>query len=136
MTLLTDSIVRRYMKGTSGFVLCDEGKLAPVTVSLADGEVMIGWYKNPTPWDGSSLVFTSHAIWSAEGDTKERIAFGDIVGYESPRTKGVSGLRVRTKDGFRFLRVAGAYGPSGKYKDFIGLMMVLRSVTKTLSVSE
>ncbi|HRG95413.1 MAG TPA: hypothetical protein PLR99_04125 [Polyangiaceae bacterium] len=137
MALLTYSLVRRHMKETSGFRPCDEGNSPPLALALAAGESAIGWYRNPAPWEGSILVFTSSAIWVVEGDAAERVALKDILGYESPGTKdGVSGLRVRTRDGFRFLRVAGSYGPYGKYKDFIGLMMVLRAVTNSGAVPE
>ncbi len=87
MTLLTYSVVRRHMKNTSGFTLCDEGSRPPLNLRLADGESVIGWYRNPTPWESSLLVFTSTAIWTVEGGAAERIALADIVGYESPGTK-------------------------------------------------
>jgi hypothetical protein len=125
------------MKATSGFTLCDEAAALPAELALAEGEFVIGSYRNPEPWEGSMLVFTSSAIWTIEGGTSERIALKDIVGYESPGTKdGVTGLRVRTNDGFRFLRAAGTYGPYGKYKDFIALMRVLRAVTNSSAVPE
>jgi hypothetical protein len=137
MALLTDSVVRRHMKGTSGFTLCDEGTTLPVEFAMIEGESVIGWYRNPAPWEGSMLVFTSSAIWTVEGKARERIALKDIVGYESPGTKdGVTGLRVRTSDGFRFMRAAGSYGPYGKYKDVIALMMVLRAVINSSAVPE
>jgi hypothetical protein len=133
--LLTDSVVRRHMKGTSNFTLLEKGSSAPFHLPLDLDEAIIGWYRNPEPWQGSLLIFTSNAIWITEGEKLERVAMRTIVGYEDPETKvGVTGLRVRTSDGFRFMRVAGSYGPAGKYKDFIGLMMVIRAIINSASV--
>jgi len=116
------------MKDTSGFTVCEAQK-PPIEIPLEEGEEVIGWYRNPPPWEGSVLLFTSKAIWTAEGSRTERIALRDIADYESPETTvDVTGMRVRTRDGFRFMRIAGSYGPSGKYKDFLALMMVLRAV--------
>jgi len=98
---------------------------------------VIGWYRNPTPWENSALVFTSSAIWTVEEHRTERIAIKNILGYERLETaEGVTGLRIRTTDGFRFLRIAGAYGPERKFKDFVGLMMILRAVVNSKSVPE
>ena len=136
MALLFSSVVRRHMKGTSGFAAAAENAALPASVTLDGDEALVGSYRNPAPWEETSLVFTSEAIWIVEGDKTERMALRDIVGYESPGTKsGVTGLRVRTRDGFRFIRIAGAYGPNGKYKDFIGFMMVLRAVVGSASVT-
>jgi hypothetical protein len=137
MALLTYSVVRRHMKQTSGFMLFADGEVPPATLPLLERESLIGWYRNPAPWENSLLVFTSSAIWTVDGAKAERIALKDIVGYEGPGSKdGVSGLRVVTKDGFRFMRVAGCHGPFGKYKDFIGLEMVLRAVLNSGSIPE
>jgi hypothetical protein len=40
----------------------------------------------------------------------------------------VSAVRVRTPEGFCFLRMAGAHGPEDKFKDVFSLMMVLKAV--------
>ena len=64
-----------------------------------------------------------------DGGRIERIAVGDIVGYESPESKAdVTGVRVRTKDGFRFVRVAGCFGPGGNRKDAYSFLMVVRAL--------
>ncbi len=55
MALLTYPVVRRHMKGTSGFTLCDEANDAPVNLSLTEGESVIGWYRNPAPWEAHFL---------------------------------------------------------------------------------
>ena len=134
MSLNVHSVIRRYMKDTSGFTLSD-GTPVPVTLAFADGEAVIGWYRNPPPWERSLLVFTSKAIWTADDERTDRIPLAEITGFESPRTKQeVSGLSVTTRAGVRVLRCAGSYGPHGKYKDFLGLMMVLRAVRMSTAV--
>jgi hypothetical protein len=123
------------MKATSGFTAAGNAEKPPFDISLVDGEELIGWYRNPPPWDDSWMLFTSTAIWTIERERKERIELREIVSYQSPtEPTDVTGLRVCTKDGFRFLRAAGCYGPGGKYKDFLALMMVLRAVIRSDSV--
>jgi hypothetical protein len=46
-----------------------------------------------------------------------------------PKSKrDVTGLRVQTPDGFRFLRVAGSFGPHGNYKDTFSFLGVIRAI--------
>jgi hypothetical protein len=42
----------------------------------------------------------------------------------------VTGVRILTKDGFRFARVAGSFGPSGNQKDAYSFIMVLRALVQ------
>lgn len=120
MALVTYSVVRRHMKQTSGFTLSDGSNPPPVTLDLGEGESLIGWYRNPPPWEGSLLVFTSNAIWTVERGVTERVRLADIVGYESPGDeRGSDRPASPNTRRFRFMRVAGSFGPFGKYKDFI-----------------
>lgn len=128
MSLLFDSVVRRHMKPSNAFLLPGQGESLPA-VPLSGDEVIIGYYRNPPPWEQSFIVFTSSAIWTVEGARSHRIALTEIVGYEGPKSKeGTTGLRLRTEGGFHFVRIAGAHGPNGKYKDFIALEMIIRAV--------
>ena len=53
----------------------------------------------------------------------------DIVGYESPKSKtNVTGVRMLTKDGFRFVRIAGYFGPNRNRKDVYSFIMLLRAL--------
>jgi hypothetical protein len=55
------------------------------------------------------------AIYSVEGESVVRLDLSDITGYEvPPKSLDVTGVRVRTRDGFRFLRVAGTFLARGK----------------------
>ena len=75
------------------------------------------------------LVFTDEAIYSMDGETVARIAIADIVWYESPKSKtDVAGVRVRTRDGFRFLRASGSFGPHGNQKDAFCLIQVILAI--------
>ncbi len=135
MTLLVASVVRRHLKNTRGFTLSEGDTKPPAELALAPGEALIGWYRNPPPWEHSLLVFTSEGIWTVDGAGGACLAWRDITDYESPGTnEGVTGIRVRTRDGFRLMRIAGAYGPDDKYKDFIGLVEIVRAVARSSAV--
>ena len=73
------------------------------------------------------LIFTSEALWTFDEECpnspKRNCRLRDPA-----REAGLTGVRVETERGFVFLRLAGAHGPSGKYKDSISMMMVLGAV--------
>src|SRR5437868_5683280 len=109
MAVLVYSVVRRHMKHTSpgAFTVFDGTREPPVQLALASNEAIVGWYQNPPPWEHSLLVFTSEAFYVVDDERIDRIAIRDIVGYEDPGSKtDVTGVRILTKDGFRFVRVA------------------------------
>jgi hypothetical protein len=70
------SIVRRNMKLTGKFVMPDEEHLAPTTPELISGESIIGWYRNPEPWQECLIVFTDKAIYSTEEGNVFRLSSG------------------------------------------------------------
>ena len=72
MPLMVGSVVRRHLKTSPHFSL-GEGAPPPAGVELAPGEVTVGTYVNPPPWESTSLLFTTHAIWITEGQGVERI---------------------------------------------------------------
>ncbi|HEY2404516.1 MAG TPA: hypothetical protein VGI10_00830 [Polyangiaceae bacterium] len=120
------------MKLTSpgAFTRIEDDAHVPVELSLAPNESVIGWYRNPAPWQHCLIVFTSEAFYVVDGERTDRIFIGDIVGYEDPKSKtDVTGVRVLTKDGFRFVRVAGSFGPAGNQKDAYSFIMVVRAVS-------
>jgi hypothetical protein len=131
MGVLVYSVVRRHMKRTSpgAFTRYEEGAVLPMKVTPGPGETIVGWYRNPAPWQDAFIVFTSEALYVVDSDRIDRIAVADIVGYEDPKSKtDVTGVRVLTKDGFRFVRIAGSFGPSGNQKDAYSFIMVLRAL--------
>jgi hypothetical protein len=100
-----------------------------VELSLSPSEAIVGWYRNPAPWQDVFIVFTSEAFYLADGGQIDRIAVADIVGYEAPKSKtDVTGVRVLTKDGFRFVRIAGSFGPAGNQKDAYSFVMIVRAL--------
>lgn len=126
MALALYSVVRRHMKRTGRYFEPGGEANPPKLPGLKPGESLIGWYENPEPWAHSVIVFTDKAIYSVEGEQSVRIAVTDIVDYEFPKSKAdVTGVRVRTRDGFRFLRASGSFGPHGSQKDAFSLIMVL-----------
>lgn len=131
MTALVYSVVRRHMKHTSpgSFTRHKEGAALPVDLSASADETVVGWYRNPAPWQDSLIIFTSKALYVGEAGQLERIAVSEVVGYEDPTSKAeVTGVRILTKAGFRFVRIAGSFGPSGNQKDAYSLIMVLRAL--------
>ena len=101
----------------------------PLQLELDPRETVIGWYRNPAPWEDHVLVFSDAALYSLAPSEFIRLAWKDVMGYQSPESKiDLSGVRVRTPEGFCFVRIAGSHGPEGKFKDAFGLMMVLRAM--------
>jgi hypothetical protein len=137
MAVLVYSVVRRHMKDTSdgAFTVLDGVGELPAKLSLVPGETLVGSYRNPPPWEHCWIVFASESIYLVDEHRAERISIGDIVGYESPGSKSdVTGVRVLTKHGFRFVRVAGCFGPNGNQKDAYSFIMVIRALIPGMPV--
>lgn len=136
------SVVRRHMKRTSdrAFTVFDGSEPLPLELSLAPGESVVGWYRNPAPWERNLIVFTSEALYLVDDARIDRVGIKDLVGYESPHSKAeVTGVRLLTTDGFRFVRVAGSFGPNGNQKDAYSFIMVVRALipgTPTISFQD
>ena len=131
MAVLVYSIVRRHMKRAApgAFTVFSENEDPPVKLSLAPEESLIGWYRNPPPWEHYLVVFTSEALYLVDGEQVERLAIKNIIGYARPRSKrDVTGVRVLTKDGFRFVRIAGHCGPEGNQRDAFSFISVIRGL--------
>ena len=131
MPALVYSIVRRHMKRTSPGAFTEPGadSEVPVKLSLGPEETIVGWYRNPAPWQQALIIFTSEAFYVVGEEGTDRIAVADIVGYEDPQSKSeVTGVRVLTRDGFRFVRIAGSFGPAGNRKDAYSFIMVVRAL--------
>lgn len=101
---------------------------------------MVGWYRNPAPWEQYLIVFTSEALYLVDEGRIDRVPIRDLVGYESPKSKAdVTGVRLLTTDGFRFVRVAGSFGPNGNQKDAYSFIMAIRALipgTPTISYQD
>jgi len=131
MALVVYSVVKRHMKRTSpnAFTVFDGKTQLPMKLSLGPAESLIGWYRNPPPWENCLIVFTSAALYLLDGENVDRVLLSDLVGYEDPKSKtDISGVRLLTKDGFRFVRIAGCFGPNGNRKDAYSFIMVVRAV--------
>ncbi len=138
MGVVVYSVVRRYMTHTSPgtFTRFDGSQELPVKISLTPGDAIVGWYRNPPPWERYFVVFTQEAIYVVDDERVERIAVTDIVGYESPKSKtDITGLRVLTRDGFRFVRISGSFGPGGSHKDAFSFFSVIRAIAHGNRVS-
>jgi hypothetical protein len=123
------SVVLRHMKRSPHFSRSTSGVSAELSMDLDDGEVIVGTYTNPPPWDCCQLVFTNTAIRIVDNEQLVEIPWIEIVDYEPlDPNASIDGVRLRTRDGIRFIRIAGAYGPEGKFKDAFNLAMVLRSI--------
>ena len=126
MALALNSAIRRHMKRTGRYFEPGASGGAPDIVGLPSDESILGWYRNPEPWERCWILFTDKAIYSSDEGRVERIQLTEILDYEFPKSKiDVTGVRVRTRDGFRFLRASGSFGPEGNQKDAFSLIMVL-----------
>lgn len=131
MTLLVYSLVRRHMKRTSpnAFTEFDGKAEPPAELLLAADETIIGWYRNPRPWEECLVIFTSEAFYVVNQGRIERLGLSEVVDYETPKsTTDVTGVRIMTKDGFRFIRIAGSFGPNGNQKDAYCFIMILHAL--------
>lgn len=129
MALLVAALIRRHLKHSSAFTAHKDGSTEPSLANMKPGESLVGWYHNPAPWENASVAFTDKAIYTIEDRQTVRTAFEDITGYQIPTSKqNVAGIRIQTRDGIRFIRMAGSYGPAGKYKDAFSLIMILRAI--------
>jgi hypothetical protein len=122
------SVVLRNMKRSPHFHRGDDGPSARV-VPLDSDEAVVGTYENPSPWERNQVVFTDDGLYLIGDAQTVKVRWSDIVDYETLDPAGnVDGVRLRTRDGIRFVRIAGAYGPDAKFRDAFNFAMVLRSL--------
>lgn len=124
---IDSSLIRRHMKRSPNFVVCNDESRAPFPLLLEPEESLVGRLQSPPPWQDPHVVFTSKAIHTTENGHVTRIGLDRIVGYETPKEKAnLPGISIRTPDGSQFIRAAGRYGPGEKYSDAFNLIMILR----------
>jgi hypothetical protein len=117
------------MKHAEGFVRSAAPPDLGQTAEIPADEGVIGWYRNPAPFDDCYLVFSTDALFLVNSSSTTRVAWKDILGYESPELKGtVTGVTIRTRAGALFVPIAGSHGPGGKFKDAFSLVMVLQGI--------
>lgn len=127
MALMMSPLIRRHMKHAEAFVRHREQTSTCLALDVG-AESVVGWYENHAPWEHTRIVFTEEAIYVFEAATRVRIGFDEIVGYELPESKTHStGVRIRTKDGIRFVRIDGRSGPGGKFSDAFALVGLLHA---------
>jgi hypothetical protein len=120
------SVVVRHMKRLSGFTQWKDGAEIPPGLPFPGGEEVIGWYRNPAPFDSVVVLFTVAAIRVLDGERLATIPLLDIVGYDLPESKQTAdGVRVLTSTGDRFIRFAGSHGPDHKFRDAFALVSIL-----------
>ncbi len=124
--------MRRHMKHAASFVTYKNGR--PLPFSWPDTrEHIIGWYHNPPPWEQVRLVFTNCAIYVGDESAWTRIALDDITDYELPRPKErASGVRIVTRDGIRFVRIAGRSGKGAEFIDAFALVGLLHAYLRAM----
>src|SRR6187549_3161171 len=123
------SLVRRYMKHTPNYHSADlEGIGEPSLIpELEEGESLVGWYQNPAPYREHLLFFTSTSILSQDPSQTTRVRAEDIVNYHDPLSKTEAlGVQLETKQGPRFIRIAGHHGP--RYSDAFCLVPLLHAM--------
>jgi hypothetical protein len=127
MSEIVKSLVLRSMRDSPWFTRVTDAAELPVPIALADGELPVGWCRNPPPWEDQILIFTSVAMHVGTRDALERIAYDDLLDYETPRDKATNtGLTVRTAAGSRFIRLGGRFGSSGNNQDAFGLLNIVK----------
>lgn len=135
MAKVVDSIVRRHMKRTSRFTVFDGAQDIPFAVPPE--EKVIGWYRNPPPWEKEVVLFTWQAIWCL-GDELVRLPIAELVDYRAPESKtSLTGVHVILRNGdVHFVRVAGS--GSANAKDAFSFVMVVRALAagRTSAASE
>lgn len=123
------SLVRRYMKYTDNYHDVRSRRTADTSrlPTLEEGEELVGWYQNPEPYEGSVLYFTSTSIISQEPEQTSRVRAEDIVGFDVPDSKTEAlGVHLQTKEGQRFIRIAGHHGRS--YSDAFCLIPLVHAM--------
>jgi hypothetical protein len=127
MSLNTAALIRRHMKRVPAFAMAGSMLYPLPEFPGPPDEEVVGIYRNPPPWANTIVVFTSAAIYLVEGPDTVRIDLHDIIDYETPEKKEETvGVRIRTGDGIRFIRMAGCHGDRGQYRDAFNLIMVLQ----------
>jgi len=123
------SLVRRHMRDTGAFTPAESTMHAPVVVNLDLGEELIGWYRNPPPWEQEFVLFTTDAIICADTMGTVRIPISRIVDYDTPtKEPAPTQLWVRTRDETYRIRIAGSHGPQNRFKDIFSLTMLIQAL--------
>lgn len=123
------SLIRRHMKRSAAFSPCENVADLPVPISLERGEALVGWYRNPSPWEDNVVVFSTLAVYDVNAERVLKTRFDEIVEYETPKDKAnATGVRLQTADGFRFVRIGGRHGPNGKFADVFDFLMILQVI--------
>lgn len=83
MALLMYSVIRRHMKQTEGFTVCNEEHPLPFAMDVGS-ELVVGWYINPEPWKSIRVIFTDCAIYVVDEVGVMRVGFDEMTAYELP----------------------------------------------------
>ncbi len=104
------SLVLRHMRDSTALTRAAPNVEPPVAVHVEPGEELVGWYQNPPPWEHEVIVFTTDAFICVDGVDVKRIAYADVVDYESPKKLPPQrSLTVHTRSGVHVVRIAGLH---------------------------
>jgi hypothetical protein len=126
------SLILRNMKHARGFDTGGAATAMAASLPIGANEQLVGVYRNPPPWQTSSLLLTDEAIYAVDqGAAPRRIAWAEIVDYDGPPDKReVENVTVRTRTESITLRIAGSHGPDGKFKDAFSFGQILNVLTR------
>jgi hypothetical protein len=123
---LLAALIRRKMRHACGFVANEIG----------DPSGVIGWYTNPAPWSHVKLVFTMDELCvcgdQLDGTDERRVKLADIVDFQLPDAPNATGVRLITKDGLVFVRMAGRLALDSGQRDVFCLVRVLHAYFRAL----
>jgi hypothetical protein len=134
-TEIMGSVVLRNLRTSPFFKRGADTKTA-ATVALGESESIVGVYTNPVPWEHYRIVFTSNGFHLIDGDWVQAVKWEDIIDYEDPRKDGLlGGVRLETRQGLIFVRMAGRFGSNGSLVgnllDTFSMWQILRALLGT-----
>lgn len=132
MRLRIESVIRRNLKRTSAFRVAGDDEF-PLQMSWGAEEGLVGWYVNPSPWDHEYVVLSNHHLVfvNTESDDEIRIPWDRVRGWHTSEDKSaLTGVHIEFDGTKKFIRMAGSRGPSGKFRDAMDLLMLVKTVAE------
>lgn len=121
------SVILRHMRDAGGFVRAAPDLAAPLEVALGDGEVVVGWFRNPPPFAEHVIVFTDAAMLAGTPASHRRIGYAEIRSIAYPRkTPNDWQLALETTGGLAALVIGGATRPGSNALNAYCLAAALR----------
>lgn len=109
-------VVLRNMRHASRFSRAEPELTPPITVSLRDGEVLVGWYTNEVPFSGEAIVFTDEAMTYGTASRHRRLAYADVLKVHFPKKElETTHLTIETASGQDEIIIAHSLGARDAY---------------------